>query len=156
MKQAFKLLICILIPLTAGFLAGFFTTSEIPGWYQSIQKPSWNPPNWVFAPVWTFLYVTMGISLFLVWKSGAPEKVKKRAYGIFAVQLVFNFFWSFIFFKQHQTGWALAEIILLWLMILLTILTFARVSKPAAWLLVPYISWVSFAVLLNYTIWKIN
>jgi tryptophan-rich sensory protein len=98
----------------------------------------------------------MGISLFLIWKSDANEQVKKTAISLFAIQLIFNFFWSFIFFKQHQIGWAFAEIIVMWIFILLTIFAFAPINKIAAWLLVPYISWVSFASILNYTIWRLN
>jgi tryptophan-rich sensory protein len=133
-----------------------FTSAEIPGWFQTIQKPSWNPPNWLFAPVWTSLYVLMGIALFLVWKSNVTGKVKQKAISLFAIQLALNFCWSFIFFNQHQIGWALVEIVVMWLFILLTIFAFAPISKVAAWLLVPYISWVSFATILNYTIWQLN
>ncbi|MBP6417685.1 MAG: tryptophan-rich sensory protein, partial [Chitinophagaceae bacterium] len=125
-------------------------------WYQTINKPSWNPPGWIFAPVWKTLYVMMGIALFLVWKSNAREGLKKNANTFFAIQLILNFFWSFIFFDQQQPGWALVEIIIMWIAILLTIFAFAKVNKTAAWLLVPYISWVSFATILNYTIWKLN
>jgi tryptophan-rich sensory protein len=98
----------------------------------------------------------MGISLYLVWKSDVGVILKKTAILLFAAQLILNFFWSFIFFNQRQIGWALVEIILMWVFILLTILAFSRVNKPAAWLLVPYVSWVSFATLLNYAIWKLN
>ena len=156
MNNTIKLIVSVAIPVAIGVISGLFTTAEIPGWYQTINKPAWNPPSWIFAPVWTTLYVLMGIALFLVWKSNADPIVKKTAITLFAVQLVFNFFWSFIFFKQHQVGWALAEIITMWLFIFLTIFAFARVNKIAAWLLVPYISWVSFATILNYTIWKLN
>jgi tryptophan-rich sensory protein len=156
MNNTVKLIISIAIPLLIGGISGFFTTAEIPGWYQTINKPSWNPPNRIFGPVWTTLYVLMGIALFLIWKSGANAQIKKTAVILFAAQLTLNFFWSFIFFKQHQVGWALAEIIVMWVVILLTILAFVPISKTAAWLLVPYISWVSFATILNYTIWKLN
>lgn len=156
MNNTIKLVISILIPLIIGGTASLFTTPEIPGWYQSLVKPSWNPPNWLFAPVWTSLYVLMGIALFLVWKSVAPAAQKNGAILLFSVQLVLNFFWSFIFFRQHQLGWAFAEIIFLWLFILMTIFYFAKISNLAAWLLVPYISWVSFAGILNYTILQLN
>jgi len=154
MNNAVKLLIALAIPLLIGFSGSFFTVSEIGSWYQTIQKPSWNPPNWIFGPVWTTLYVLMGISLFLVWRSTASQK--GVAIILFSIQLVLNFFWSFIFFKQHQTGFAFAEILALWLMILLTIFAFGSINKLAAWLLVPYISWVSFAAILNFTIWQLN
>ena len=156
MNIAVKLIISIAIPLAVGTSAGFFTATAVDNWYQTINKPSWNPPNWVFAPVWTMLYVMMGIALFLVWKSDASDILKKTAFTLFAAQLILNFFWSFIFFNQHQPGWALVEIIFMWIFILLTIFTFAQVSKTAGWLLVPYISWVSFATILNYTIWQLN
>jgi tryptophan-rich sensory protein len=151
-----KLIISILIPLLVGTTAGLFTSSGVNGWYAVANKPWFNPPNWIFAPVWTTLYVLMGIALFLVWKSDADMGIKKTAISLFAVQLVLNFFWSFIFFKMQQPGWAFAEIILMWLMILMTILWFGKISSTAAWLLVPYICWVSFASVLNYSIWKLN
>lgn len=156
MNNIAKLAISIAIPIAIGATAGFFTVTGVESWYQTIQKPSWNPPSWVFGPVWTTLYIMMGIALFLIWKSGANDSLKRTAIGLFAVQLVLNFFWSFIFFDQQQPGWALAEIIVMWFAILITIFAFAKVNKTAAWLLVPYISWVSFATILNYTIWKLN
>jgi translocator protein len=151
-----KLIISILIPLLVGSTAGFFTSSGVNGWYAAANKPWFNPPNWLFAPVWTTLYIMMGIALFLVWKSDADKTVKQTAIVLFAVQLTLNFFWSFIFFKTQQLGWAFAEIIVMWIMILLTIFWFGKISSTAAWLLVPYISWVSFASVLNYALWKLN
>ncbi|MEO7394038.1 MAG: TspO/MBR family protein [Chitinophagaceae bacterium] len=156
MNNTVKLIISIAIPVGVGVLSGLFTTPEISGWYQTIVKPAWNPPNWIFGPVWTTLYLMMGIALYLIWKSDNDPIAKKTAITLFTLQLVFNFLWSFIFFNQHQIGWSLIEIIVLWIFILLTILAFAQVNKIAAWLLVPYISWVSFATILNYTIWKLN
>jgi tryptophan-rich sensory protein len=151
-----KLIISILIPVLVGAISGYFTTSGVNGWYALANKPWFNPPNWIFAPVWSTLYVLMGIALFLVWKSTAATGIKQTAIVLFAVQLVLNFFWSLIFFKLQQPGWAFAEIILMWVMILLTILWFGKISSAAAWLLVPYICWVSFASVLNYSIWKLN
>jgi tryptophan-rich sensory protein len=151
-----KLIIAILIPLAVGSISGLFTKSAVVGWYAHAVKPSFNPPNWIFAPVWTTLYILMGIALFLVWKTEADKMVKQTAIILFAVQLTFNFLWSFIFFKLQQPGWALVEIAAMWIAILFTILWFAKISAPAAWLLVPYISWVSFATVLNYYIWKLN
>jgi tryptophan-rich sensory protein len=145
-----------LIPIIIGGLSGFFTANNVGTWYTTIQKPSWNPPNWIFGPVWTTLYILMGIALYLVWKEDSSDFLKKLAIVFFTLQLVLNFFWSFIFFQQHEMGWALVEIIALWLAILVTIFSFANISKTAAWLLVPYIAWVSFATILNYTLWKIN
>ena len=151
-----KLFISILIPLLVGGVSGYFTSSGVNGWYAVANKPWFNPPNWIFAPVWTSLYILMGIALFLVWKSGAVAAVKQTAVTLFAIQLTLNFFWSIIFFKLQQPGWAFAEIIVMWVMILLTIFWFGKISSAAAWLLVPYISWVSFASVLNYSIWQLN
>ncbi|HQW92745.1 MAG TPA: tryptophan-rich sensory protein [Ferruginibacter sp.] len=151
-----KLFISILVPLLVGAVAGLFTSSGVNGWYAVANKPWFNPPNWIFAPVWTLLYIMMGIAFFLVWKASADKNVKQTAMILFSIQLILNFFWSFIFFKLQQPGWAFAEIILMWVMILLTILWFGKISAMAAWLLVPYICWVSFASVLNYSIWKLN
>lgn len=156
MSNTLKLIIAVALPLVVGATSGFFTMTGVESWYQTINKPSWNPPNWVFGPVWTTLYILMGIALFLVWKADTSAELKKIAISLFAVQLVLNFFWSFIFFYLQQPGWAVLELAIMWIFILLTIFAFAQVSKTAAWLLVPYISWVSFAGILNYTIWKLN
>lgn len=156
MKNWMKLVVSLALPLAIGGIAGLFTTSEINGWFQTIRKPWWQPPNWVFGPVWTLLYVLMGIAFYLVWKSHAPAKQKRMAITLWLIQLVFNFFWSFIFFKKHQIDWALAEIVILWAFVLLTILSFSRIQPAAAWLMVPYISWVTFATLLTLTIYRMN
>ena len=156
MKPIYKLIIAVLIPLAVGSLAGYFTASSVTGWYTTLVKPSFNPPNWLFAPVWTSLYIMMGIALFLVWNSGAAEDVKRTAVTLFIVQLVLNFLWSFVFFYAQQPGWALVNIILMWISIFLTILWFGKISSLSAWLLVPYICWVSFATVLNFAIWKLN
>lgn len=156
MSSIIKLIIAVAIPLVVGGISGYFTVSGVESWYLTLQKPSWNPPNWIFGPVWTTLYVMMGIALFLVWKEDTSSELKAIAVILFAVQLLLNFFWSFIFFKLEQPGWAFAEILVLWLMLLACIFAFGQVNKTAAWLLVPYISWVSFATILNGTIWKLN
>jgi tryptophan-rich sensory protein len=142
-------LIAIAVPVGTGALAGFFTASGVDTWYRTIEKPEWNPPDAVFAPVWTVLYILMGIAFFLVWKSKAAPDIKRRAMVFWMVQLVLNAAWSFLFFNRNAIGLALLEIIVLWLAILITIFLFARISKAAAWLLVPYISWVSFASVLT-------
>ena len=151
-----KLFISILIPLLVGGIATFFTTSGVNGWYAMANKPSFNPPNWLFAPVWTALYIMMGISLFLVWKSEGDKAIKQTAFILFAVQLLLNFLWSFIFFYAKQPGWAFVDIIAMWIAILLTIIWFTKISTTASWLLVPYIFWVTFASLLNFYIWRHN
>jgi translocator protein len=156
MKNWMKLVIALIIPQLVAASGAYFTITGIGSWYQTLEKPSWNPPSWVFGPVWTTLYVLMGIALYLVWKSKAPEKQKRRAITLWGIQLFLNFLWSFLFFGQEQILGALLEIVILWLFILFTIFSFARINKLAAWLLVPYISWVTFAALLNYTIWDLN
>ena len=148
-------LLSLIIPLAVGGISGFFTVSAIPGWYQTIQKPSWNPPNWVFGPVWTTLYVLMGIAMYLIWTQYRTEQ-RQRALYLNALQLILNFFWSLIFFNLHSIGWALIEIIILWVVIVQTMFAYDRVYKPAAWLLLPYIVWVTFATILNGTIWWLN
>ena len=144
------------LPQIAGITGALFTQTGEGSWYRSIAKPEWNPPGWVFGPVWTTLYILMGVAFYLIWKSDTPSTQKRPAMLLWLTQLVFNFFWTIIFFNLHQIGWALAEIIVLWMLILGTIFAFARINKVAAWLLVPYISWVSFATLLTGTIWMLN
>ncbi len=152
-----KAIISLALPLVCGSVASFFTIPSIKGWYAGLAKPSFNPPNYLFGPVWMALYIMMGIALFLVWKKpGIPPVLKRTAITLFIVQLIFNFFWSIVFFNVHAIGWALLEIICMWVLILLTIVWFGRISKPAAWLLVPYIVWVSFATILNFAIWRLN
>jgi translocator protein len=156
MNQILKLIIALAAPLLVGGIAGYFTSSEIKSWYLLLNKPSWNPPNTVFGPVWTCLYLLMGYAFYRVWIHPGSSEIKYWAMGLFIVQLILNFFWSFIFFKEHNLGWAFVEIIVMWLAILCTIIAFSKVDRIAAWLLVPYISWVSFASILNYTIWQLN
>ncbi len=155
-NNTFKLIIAIVISELAGIIGSVFTMSSIAGWYSTLVKPALNPPSWVFGPVWTTLFALMGISAFLIWKKGLGRKDVKIALGIFLGQLVLNTFWSIIFFGLHFPGGAFIEIIFLWLAILATIIAFAKISKPAMWLLLPYILWVSFAGYLNYSIWQLN
>lgn len=149
-----KLIISILICLLAGFIGSFFTTPAITTWYTTLQKPSFAPPNWVFFPVWTSLFMMMGVSLFLIWKK--EDKKVKTALYIFAAQLVLNAFWSVAFFGLKSPLMGLIEIIILWIAILATILSFMKISRTASYLLIPYILWVSFAAILNFSIWKLN
>jgi tryptophan-rich sensory protein len=150
-----KLFISISIPLMAGFLGSFFTSSSVKTWYLIINKPSWNPPSWVFAPVWTTLFIMMGISLYLVWSRKIDNK-SRVAFKMFAVQMVLNVLWSVFFFGMGNFWLAFGEILVLWAFILATIVSFAKINKTAAWLLVPYILWVSFATYLNLTIALLN
>ena len=156
MNKTVLLVLCILVTVSIGFIGGLFTAGNVNGWYTTIRRPSWNPPNSVFGPVWTLLYVLMGVAIFLVIKDKPFDSIRKTAVIFFAIQLILNFCWSIIFFAKHQPGLAFGEIVILWIFILLTIFAFARINTTAAWLLVPYISWVSFAAILNFSIWQLN
>ena len=149
------LVVFIIVCLGAGGLGAIATTPEIEGWYKMIAKPSWNPPGWIFGPVWTTLYIMMAIAVWLVWKQ-AGFKAAKLPLNSFGVQLLLNVAWSWIFFGMHRPGWAFAEIIVLWLAILATTILFFKKSKIAGGLMVPYLAWVSFASVLNFTIWRLN
>ena len=151
-----KLVISIFICLLAGFIGSYFTSPAIPAWYATLQKPSFAPPNWVFFPVWTSLFIMMGVSLFLVWQKGWEDKKVKTAIYIFAGQLVLNALWSVAFFGLRSPITGLIEIIILWIAILATILSFMKISRTAAYLLIPYFLWVSFAAFLNFSIWRLN
>ena len=146
----------IVLSQLAGGIGALFTTSAIPTWYAGITKPVFSPPNWVFGPVWTTLYLLMGISAFLVWQYGIKKKDVRTALTVFCVQLVLNSLWSIIFFGYQNPGAAFIEIILLWLSIFATMALFYKISKPASYLLLPYIAWVSFAGFLNYSIYSLN
>lgn len=156
MKNIWKLIAAIVVSQAAGIIGALFTTPSIPTWYTGIAKPELAPPNWVFGPVWTTLFLLMGIAAFLVWKRGLDRRDVRIALGIFLGQLALNTLWSIIFFGAQSPGGALVEIVFLWLAILATIIVFVKISRPAAWLLVPYILWVSFAMYLNYSIWVLN
>jgi len=155
MKKVYKLVISLLIPQVAGGLGSYFTIGSVKDWYPVLVKPALNPPSWVFGPVWTTLFLLMGYALYLVWTSES-KKGKRLAYWVFGIQMVLNTLWSIIFFGLHSPGGALFEMIFLWLAIVATIIAFAKISKTAAWLLAPYILWVSFAGYLNYALWILN
>lgn len=149
-----KLIVSIALPLVIGFLGSAFTVSAITTWYTTLNKPFFSPPNFVFAPVWTILYILMGISLYLLWTS--KKKGKEKAIKLFLIQLALNLFWSIIFFGLHNPQVAFVEIIGLWIFIFLTIRQSYSVSKISAYLLYPYIAWVSFALVLNLFIITLN
>jgi len=151
-----KLVISIAIPLLAGFIGSFFTSESVSTWYQTITKPSFNPPSWVFGPVWTTLFILMGIALYLVWTKGWKKDEVKIGIYFFSAQMVLNILWSFLFFYLQKPLYSFIEIIILWLAIFGTILTFYKVDKRTLYLLLPYILWVSFAAFLNLTIYLIN
>jgi len=149
-------LICLAIPLLIGFIGSQFTIESVKTWYLTINRPSFNPPNWVFAPVWTTLYILMGVASFRVWQKRKTAEWFHWAIIIYFVQLIFNLMWSFIFFELHQIGFALVEIILLLLLIVINAFIFYRFDKLAAWLFLPYFLWVSFAAYLTYSIFILN
>lgn len=154
-SKLFSLIICLAIPLVVAWLGSALTTPSIPTWYAGINKPSFNPPNWLFAPVWTTLFLLMGFSAYLIFsKSRGPKR--RQALLIFLAQLALNLLWSFLFFFLHNPLAAFIEIIILWLMILATIISFYRLNRLASYLLWPYLAWVSFASFLNFTIWRLN
>ena len=155
-SKILKLIISILICQGAGVIGSLFTSPAISTWYATIQKPSFNPPNWIFAPVWILLFILMGLSLYLIWSKGFKYKGTKIAIFVFFVQLILNVLWSILFFALQSPLYAFIEIIILWFMILLTIISFYRVSKITIYLLLPYIIWVSFALVLNFSILIIN
>jgi translocator protein len=156
MKPIFKLLIAVFIPLAVGALSGYFTSSAISGWYATLNKPFFNPPNYLFGPVWTVLYIMMGIAYYLVWNSKLVSENKSKAYLFYWVQLFLNFMWSICFFYFQNPTLALVVIVLMIITIASTIFTFRKFSTIAAWLLVPYICWVSFATALNFELWRLN
>ena len=149
-------IIFIFISQAAGLVGSFFTSPAIPTWYATLNKPSFNPPSWLFGPVWITLYTLMGLAAWLVWQKWGESTLAKGAVILFLVHLVFNSLWSILFFGLQNPGLAFIEIIILWLMILALIIIFYRIDKRAAYLLVPYILWVSFAAVLNFSIWRLN
>lgn len=168
-KHPIKLFISLLLTQLAGGIGALFTSSRIPTWYAHLQKPALNPPSWVFGPVWTVLFILMGVAAFLVWRRLPGPGIRKQIYkftgtyhyittalAIFLFQLVLNTLWSFLFFGLQNPGAALIEIVALWLAIFATILSFYKISKVAAYLLIPYLAWVSFASYLNYALWTLN
>jgi len=146
----------IVISQAAGVAGSIFTAPAIPGWYEMLAKPMLTPPGWVFGPVWTILYVLMGVAAFIIWRQGLRKRPVRIALGLFFVQLVLNTLWSILFFGLQNPAAAFVGILVLWAAILATIIAFAKLSRTAAWLLVPYLLWVSFATYLNYMIWMLN
>ncbi len=151
-----KLAASIMICLFAGLVGSFFTSPAIPGWFATLVKPAFNPPNWIFAPAWTILFVLMGISMYLIWNKGLQNRDVKISLLIFGIQLVLNVLWSVLFFGLRSPFYAFVEIIILWVVIAFTIQNFFKISRTAGLLLVPYILWVSFAAILNFYIWNLN
>lgn len=156
MNKVNKFIISLALPFLAGAIGSAFTTTGLDSWYQTIVKPSFNPPNWIFGPVWSTLYLLMGIALYLLWQKGLQDKFIKNSFILFLIHLAVNSLWSIVFFGLQNPGLAFLVIIILWFMILTLIIRFYKIDKRSAWLLVPYILWVSFASVLNFSIWQIN
>ncbi|MDN3549950.1 TspO/MBR family protein [Mucilaginibacter aquaedulcis] len=154
--QFFPFLISLLITLAIGFVAAFFTRPEITGWYSTLKKPSFNPPPWLFAPVWTCLYILIAVAAYLIWKHRSRKPVYKVTRAIYFAQLFLNFSWSIVFFGMHQVLGAFIVIALLWVSIILTMYWFNKFNRVAGWLLMPYLLWVSFAGILNASIYLLN
>jgi len=155
MRSIIGLVVSIAICFGASALGATFTTPAIPGWYAALNKPSWTPPNWVFGPVWSALYLMMAISAWLIWRRAAATPVA-LALALFFVQLAANVLWSVLFFGRQMPGAAFADIVVLWCLILATVIVFWRTSPLAGVLLVPYLVWVTFAAALNGAIWRMN
>lgn len=151
-RQMLALLGWVLLCFAAATLGGLFMPGE---WYASLRKPAWNPPSWVFGPVWTALYTMMAVAAWLVWRHGGFT-AQRRPLAWFLAQLGLNAAWTPLFFGLKQPGWAFVEIVLLWLAIAMTLWSFRSVNRLAAWLLAPYLAWVSFAATLNFTLWRLN
>lgn len=151
------LMIALALPLVAGGLGAVATNSSVTTWYPQLKKPVWNPPAWVFGPVWTTLYLLMGVASWLVWRERAQaEPQVENALKWYGVQLSFNSLWSIIFFGGRNIGLALVDIVILWSTLLTTFVKFLQIHRPAAWLLLPYLLWVSFASVLNAAVWWLN
>ena len=156
MKDITKLLISVVISLSAGFIGSIFTNPNIETWYATIKKPSIAPPDWVFAPVWTILFLLMGIAAYLVWRQGWSNPQVRTAVVIFLIHLIVNILWSAVFFGLRAPMAAFFVIIALWLLILVIIILFANITVTAGILLIPYLLWVSFASVLNFMLWRLN
>lgn len=154
-SQIIKLLISITLTLGTGAIAGIFTASAVTEWYAALNKPSFSPPNWLFGPVWTILYILLGVSLFLIWNLDA-SKARNLAILFFVIQLVLNFCWSFIFFYFKMIDFALVEIVVLWIMIVIMLILFYRIKPLAAYINIPYLLWVTFASILNGAYYFLN
>lgn len=156
MRKVLLLAAAVAVSFLPGVVGSLLTAPAIPTWYAGLIKPAFNPPDWVFGPAWTLLYLLMGIALFLVVRNGPADRRVKVAAGAFAVQLVLNGLWSYVFFGLRAPGWALIEIGVLWVSILIALILFLRISRTAGLLLIPYLLWVTFAAVLNGAIWRLN
>jgi tryptophan-rich sensory protein len=156
LKDIAALALFIFVCLVAGGIGSLFTIQSIPTWYAGLQKPVFSPPNWVFGPVWTALYVMMGVSAYIIYRKGGRKEEVRAALWIFGVQLVLNTLWSVLFFGLRSPPYGLIGIAALWIAIAATLIRFYRISKPAGFLLIPYLFWVTFAGFLNLAIMLLN
>ncbi|MEP6806512.1 MAG: TspO/MBR family protein [Flavobacterium sp.] len=157
MNKVVKIIIALVICLMVGYSASMVTRPSVETWYPTIIKPAFNPPNWIFMPMWTLLYILMAVAAGLVWdKIKEQNEEVKKALGFFLIQLTLNAIWSYLFFGLKNPMLALIEIALLWLMIYETYLKFVKINKTAGYLLIPYMAWVAFAAILNASIWWLN
>lgn len=154
-KKVIACIICLFLPLLVGGISARLTAADIPIYNDLLIKPFFNPPGYLFGPVWTILYLLMGVSLYLVWDS-PQSALRKKALIIFAVQLAANFLWSILFFSFHLLFISSIEILIIWALILNMIFTFSKIKKVAGWINIPYLLWVSFASLLNISFWWLN
>ncbi len=155
MRNLYKLIISLAIPLIVGYLGSLFTFTSVNSWYLTLKKPSFNPPNWIFAPVWTFLFILIGLSFYFIWKKGYSRE-NKFAFFVYFIQLFLNLLWSLLFFGLKNPFLGLVDIVLLLIFILINIYLFYKISKISAYLLLPYLLWVSFASILNFYIFILN
>jgi len=153
--KLFKLIVSLIIPIGIGSIAGIFTSNAIPEWYATLNRPSFNPPSYLFGPVWTALYILMGISMFLIWNT-PKTALRKKALTVFGIQLFFNFWWSILFFSFHTILLSVIDILLMWFFIIYMITLFKKIKPIAAYLQIPYLFWVTFATVLNISIWYLN
>jgi tryptophan-rich sensory protein len=155
-RNILRLVVSIVACLTVGAIGSVFTRSAIPTWYATLEKPFFSPPNWLFAPVWTLLYVLMGVAAFLVWRKGSENRQVRIALIVFLIQLILNALWSVVFFGLESPLYGFIVIVVLWVAILFTALKFYRISLASSVLLWPYLLWVTFAAVLNSSIWLLN
>ncbi len=157
MQKILRIAVVLMTCLVVGYLSGMITKDSITTWYPTLVKPSFNPPNWIFAPVWTILYIMMGVAGGMVWNRMEQDaEIVKKAFMFFIIQLALNAIWSLLFFYLHNPFLSLIEIVLLWLLIFETYTQFKKIDKVAGMLLIPYLAWVSFAMVLNGSIWWLN
>ena len=155
LRSIFKFITSLFVPLALGYIAGQYTSEAVPGWFESLNKPSFNPPGWIFGPVWTLLYILMGLSFFHIW---IKLRIKERTVAkiIYIVQLLLNFAWSFLFFYYHDIALALIDIIVLDIVVVIMLLKFYQLKPTAAYLNIPYLLWILFATALNAAFYFLN